>query len=607
MKGNKGLTIPGSNYIGPGNDINRGPPTNEADRIARTHDIAYSNAKTQEDVYEADRTAIGSFGKDFIGSSSGHALAGAAGLGIKHVIERVAGVQYPRNLPTRESMAPGGGWKARGWGNNQKKASSSTYRDRSPLRAGEKGTPDEGTDDVIEQGGEDPIDPMEEELRDGGALGVGGPSGQRATFTQELKRSTNEAYAYIVDDCNRDTIIGLGMNMFPMQIYTIFLWTRKLRQRFDAMRSSGIFTSWSWHNATLQLKNMTQYIYATIPGTQTVSNLHVKDGHLNYAKINNKTMGGPTVTIDVTYIDIESITERVPTAIGIAALDAMDFIRIAKDTSSEPDQNTLDKNQFLFELKRDDNLKATPNNTNVYVHQGLVDKTTNYTGSNIPSQGAPIFKGFPYAYFKDILNADMATIDDRLLRDRGEINLEQAAHYDIDVPIPQGKMPMIIGYYNIYVKVADSTLVKTVISLVPGKDADGIKCFPVQMAPYAMYKVITLGGLSSWQCMAAPSYLLPSVSSEQQYLLMPGLRGPGISYDIINVARKLDQVGNPIATFISCVTSYKASIQFHRDSNADIKPEQPTSYGNTRGEKMTLNPSKRIALPLESSNIVLNL
>jgi len=37
----KGLVLPGSKYIGPGNPMNRGKPTSSADAAARLHDLDY--------------------------------------------------------------------------------------------------------------------------------------------------------------------------------------------------------------------------------------------------------------------------------------------------------------------------------------------------------------------------------------------------------------------------------------------------------------------------------------------------------------------------------------------------------------------------------------
>lgn len=41
-KRNKGLTLPGYNYLGPFNDVDDTPPTNKADAAARKHDIGYT-------------------------------------------------------------------------------------------------------------------------------------------------------------------------------------------------------------------------------------------------------------------------------------------------------------------------------------------------------------------------------------------------------------------------------------------------------------------------------------------------------------------------------------------------------------------------------------
>lgn len=47
-------TLPGSKYIGPGNPVDSGTPTNRVDFAAKQHDIAYSEAKNNQDVRQAD-------------------------------------------------------------------------------------------------------------------------------------------------------------------------------------------------------------------------------------------------------------------------------------------------------------------------------------------------------------------------------------------------------------------------------------------------------------------------------------------------------------------------------------------------------------------------
>ena len=48
------LTIPGYNYLGPGNKLDNGEPTNHLDELAKEHDIAYSKAKNSDDINTAD-------------------------------------------------------------------------------------------------------------------------------------------------------------------------------------------------------------------------------------------------------------------------------------------------------------------------------------------------------------------------------------------------------------------------------------------------------------------------------------------------------------------------------------------------------------------------
>lgn len=54
-------TWPGYNYLGPGNPLEAGPPTNYSDVIAKNHDYNYHESTTEEEIAKHDRTAIEQF------------------------------------------------------------------------------------------------------------------------------------------------------------------------------------------------------------------------------------------------------------------------------------------------------------------------------------------------------------------------------------------------------------------------------------------------------------------------------------------------------------------------------------------------------------------
>ena len=95
-KGEAGLTLPFSNNIGPGNQI--APAKSAADAIAQGHDLHYQAATKDSDVLSADKEAISHFVHEAINAqdpvSQAQATIGAIGLGIKHGVENVIGVQY---------------------------------------------------------------------------------------------------------------------------------------------------------------------------------------------------------------------------------------------------------------------------------------------------------------------------------------------------------------------------------------------------------------------------------------------------------------------------------------------------------------------------------
>lgn len=91
----RGFVLPYHNYIGPGNTLDRGDPIDVDDAIAQQHDLAYSKAKTPEEIREADRIAIEAFDDDFKKTGNWHSKVGSFGLGAKHSIEGIIGVKYP--------------------------------------------------------------------------------------------------------------------------------------------------------------------------------------------------------------------------------------------------------------------------------------------------------------------------------------------------------------------------------------------------------------------------------------------------------------------------------------------------------------------------------
>lgn len=90
-----GAVLPGHHYIGPGNPLNGQDPVDKDDEIAKEHDEAYGKAKTSQDVFDADRTAIEKFGADYDTHGNLHSLLGKTGLQIKTAIEKKFGVIYP--------------------------------------------------------------------------------------------------------------------------------------------------------------------------------------------------------------------------------------------------------------------------------------------------------------------------------------------------------------------------------------------------------------------------------------------------------------------------------------------------------------------------------
>lgn len=84
------LTLPGHNYLGPGNEL--GAVSYDLDDvIAKEHDISYGHVNTFEGIKKADTHAISDFVGDVIDHGNLHSGLGALGLIAKQGVEKIIG------------------------------------------------------------------------------------------------------------------------------------------------------------------------------------------------------------------------------------------------------------------------------------------------------------------------------------------------------------------------------------------------------------------------------------------------------------------------------------------------------------------------------------
>jgi hypothetical protein len=97
-----GFTVPGFNYLGPGNPLDNGPPTNRVDEVARQHDLRYSEAQLlfeqnhdSEEVFKYIQEADDSFLVDLSEieptsyTESFGKIIGKTGIGLKRGVENI--------------------------------------------------------------------------------------------------------------------------------------------------------------------------------------------------------------------------------------------------------------------------------------------------------------------------------------------------------------------------------------------------------------------------------------------------------------------------------------------------------------------------------------
>lgn len=81
------IHFPYHNYLGPGSDNFNLNPVDEDDAIARSHDLDYDKASSDNDIFKADKQARDEFFNSFVHSGNVHSLIGGIGLGTKNLVE----------------------------------------------------------------------------------------------------------------------------------------------------------------------------------------------------------------------------------------------------------------------------------------------------------------------------------------------------------------------------------------------------------------------------------------------------------------------------------------------------------------------------------------
>lgn len=103
---NRGWTLPGKLYEGPGNSLHMGTPKDNTDRFAQIHDTQYFDTKfrydegeidratAEQEIFDEDQAAVRGFISNINEEPIGGAL-GAGGLLLKDAFEGIFGTNYP--------------------------------------------------------------------------------------------------------------------------------------------------------------------------------------------------------------------------------------------------------------------------------------------------------------------------------------------------------------------------------------------------------------------------------------------------------------------------------------------------------------------------------
>jgi hypothetical protein len=89
--------LPGSRYIGPGNPLPNGDPTNNFDALAERHDYQYASASDASQIRQSDREFLSAVWEQETSNivEGAHKLVSLVGIGAKYAVESGTGVIYP--------------------------------------------------------------------------------------------------------------------------------------------------------------------------------------------------------------------------------------------------------------------------------------------------------------------------------------------------------------------------------------------------------------------------------------------------------------------------------------------------------------------------------
>lgn len=469
--------------------------------------------------------------------------------------------------------------------------------------------------------GEEPMDEDGGQLRMAGDMTGGG--GQRETsFTQEAPMRLGGTGYTIRDTENRDALIDYTISMLPPQLYYPFMWTKRLREDWQKIADSKLYTHWRWNNFTVKVINLKQFSENTVANQMTVYNVPVKDGWLNKGTISKNIERATTATVYRRYMDLEMLLDKVDVPGVSNYFNEIGLTYQAKSTPAVPTAESLNDNHVLAKMRRNTNdpvpdpddpdgqamyREVNVNNTLIYPHSGAKDKINNYIGPTVPTTGILTFKQKPY---HEIPN--METKDVRLLRDRNEVkNCEQKTVFDINCTIPQGNLPIIQMYYHLKWS-RDATQYPPDTAELVAQNEKTSDSPPSELwipcKPWLIYKMFDEGKHIGYKSLDSGSTMLPNTYSDNYYLYMPGMSGPPRVYDTFSVQMNYNKQAKNIPTFVNVQTTTQAAIQFMKNPLLTDNPEFYSDTHNTQGVNMAAQPTREYGTTdLKNVPLVLNL
>ena len=584
----RGLLLPGTNYIGPGNALDNGEPTNEADAVARTHDYAYEYARTEDDIIQADAAAISDFAQ--VGGIYGY--AGAIGLSIKSGVESLTGgVIYPRmdtNLKrTYDTRNPG------------------------PSKSIKTQTKTRRMNTAADDGGEMEVAAVQTENATVAEGAGGGAANPRAVPMQnERPLPTPQNVIKLHGNYIEDIVITKDLTMILSNILFPFIFMGPILQTFkDFTKNNMHFDMLRIAEQSTSIINPVQYTSNEIANGLLISQPQqlAKMGTIGLMKWDNNH----TVSMQNTSFDLSPYVDPCDESDFMHATpEEMEKLKVLKVTNASFLSNIWRPKNSPIKHDASQQCLIRPNSTTTDLphswddvtligHNDMIERRNNY--QIMAGQTTQCFQNKAPAFEPGTARY---TGNARNMRQFG-----QNKHYtSADTPMKineTGGVRMPLHTYYIKVNYTDELVNKVTIVNERGTEDNTLY---LGMLPYMMVPTVENGGYTGQLYMYSyPTTYNCTLSSASAYYFDPTKKGPPKDYFAFSLVPDLDKTFKRIDSYVSGTVERNVQLDLYANQRHDFnnRPNDTSPWYNQQ-ESVGLTPLRVVDIATTPSSTVLN-